>query len=76
MSTKYKLSERAGNLREIARLAPKLNIAGDPAIDSFCAEIAGLAAYEPETLRKSGSTRAAVASDASAVLKRLEGYSL
>ena len=65
-----------GNLREIAGLAPKLNIAGDPAIAAFVKDIERLGSVEPQTLRESASNRAAVANEAEAVLKRLEGYAL
>lgn len=65
-----------GNVKEIAKLAPKLNIAGDPAIDAFVKEIERLAANSPDHLRKSNVTRKAVADDATAVLKKLEGYKI
>lgn len=65
-----------GNLKEIAQLAPKLNIAGDPAIDSFVAEIDKLTCLEPEAVRKSAQVRKAMAADATAILKRLEGYKI
>jgi hypothetical protein len=65
-----------GNLLEIVHLAPKLNIAGDPAIDGFVKDIEALTIFEPETLRKSPDIRKAMATDAAAVLKRLEGYKI
>lgn len=40
-----------GNLREIAALAPKMNLAGDPQLDQFAKEIEELAKPDPETLR-------------------------
>jgi len=63
-----------GNLKEIAQLAPKLNIAGDPKIDEFVAEIGKLTAVEPQVLRDAPTTRQVVAQNAMAVLKKLEGY--
>ncbi len=63
-----------GNLKAIAELAPKLNIAGDPVIDSFVKEIAKIAIIHPDNLRKSATARQAVATDAAVILKKLEGY--
>jgi hypothetical protein len=63
-----------GNLQDIAGLAPKLNIRGDAAVDGFAAELAGLARYSPDELRKSPVTRSEAATKAADTLKRLEGY--
>lgn len=65
-----------GNVKEIAELAPKLNISGDPQIDRFAKEMAGLANYAPDVLRKDKLTRAEAAKAASAVLEKLNGYKL
>ncbi len=65
-----------GNLQEIAKLAPKLNIAGDPAIDAFVTEIDALARVPLDHLRESNVTRSATAVAAKAVLAKLEGYKL
>jgi len=65
-----------GNVKEIAKLAPKLNIAGDPAIDAFVKEIERLATLAPDHLRKSNVTRKAAATDAAAILQKLEGYKI
>ena len=65
-----------GNVKEIAELAPKLNISGDPQIDQFAREMAGLANYTPDKLRKDKLTRAEAAKAASAVLEKLSGYKL
>lgn len=65
-----------GNVKEIAELAPKLNISGDPQVDAFAKEMAGLANYAPDTLRKDKATRAEAAKAASAMLDRLAGYKL
>lgn len=63
-----------GNVQDIAELVPKLNIAGDPELDKFAAEMAGLTRYAPDTLRKSKSTRAEAAGKAADVVKKLESY--
>lgn len=65
-----------GNVKEIVALAPKLNIAGDPAIDSFVKEMEALTVYSPKDLREDKGLRSAAAETAAAVLKRLEGYKL
>jgi hypothetical protein len=65
-----------GNVQDIVRLAPALNIAGDAQIDAFVAEIEGLTRYAPGTLRKDGAIRSEAAAKAAATLKRLSGYSL
>jgi hypothetical protein len=65
-----------GNIKEIAGLAPKLNIGGDPAIDAFCKEIEALTVYEPDTLRKSEATRGQLAAKADDIAKRMEAYKL
>jgi hypothetical protein len=63
-----------GNVKEIARLAPKLNIAGDPAIDSFVKEMSALISYDADALRKSPNAREKAAEDARVILAKLEGY--
>lgn len=63
-----------GNIKEIAKLAPMLNIAGDPQIDAFVKEMEGLAQYEPDTLRESEATRTEVQTKAEDLFKRLSGY--
>lgn len=65
------------NIREIADLAPKLNLAGDPQIDAFSKELlVELAAIEPDSLRKSQGNRLAVAQRADEIAKRMESYRL
>lgn len=65
-----------GNVKQIAELGLKLNIAGDPAINVFCKDMAALARWQPEDLRKIIDARAIAAADAAAMLKRLEGYKI
>jgi hypothetical protein len=65
-----------GNVQDIVRLAPALNLAGDPAIDAMVCEVEKLTHYGADQLRKSTSTRAHVAESAAQVLKRLEGYKI
>ena len=63
-----------GNVQDIAELVPKLNIAGDAAIDSFAAEMLKLARYSPKTLRDDKATRAEAPKLAAATMQRLSGY--
>ena len=65
-----------GNVEEIAGLAPKLNLSGDPAIDEFSIELSKLARYSADGLRVSEGTRTEARKSAEALLKRLEGYKL
>lgn len=65
-----------GNVKEIAELAPKLNISGDPQIDAFAKEMAALASYAPDKLRKDKTTRSQAAKAASDMLDKLSGYKL
>jgi hypothetical protein len=64
------------NIKTIAGLAPKLNIAGDPAIDMFCSEVTKLTRFEPETLRKSVQPREDVRREAEATLAKMTAYRL
>ena len=64
------------NIKIIAGLAPKLNIAGDPQIDVFVSEVTKLTRFEPETLRKSVQTREDVRREAEATLAKLTAYKL
>jgi hypothetical protein len=65
-----------GNIMEIAALAPKLNIAGDPQIDKFAAEMEALTRYTPKVLRDDKNTRSEAAAKAKEMLDRLTGYKL
>jgi hypothetical protein len=65
-----------GNLQDIAKLAPKLNLSGDPVIDGFCKEIAKLGSKDPEQLRKNTGDRSAAQVNAADLLKRLSGYKI
>lgn len=64
------------NIKTIAGLAPKLNIAGDPQIDVFVSEVTKLTRFEPETLRRSVQTREDVRREAEATLAKLTAYKL
>lgn len=64
------------NIQDIAKLAPKLNLADDPKIGEFVADIKKLALYEPDTLRKSAQTRTDVQRLAADTLKKLEAYKI
>lgn len=65
-----------GNLVDICRIAPALNIGCDPVIDGFIAEIEALTRYTPEVLRDDKATRAEAQKKADDIMKRLSGYSL
>jgi len=62
------------NLKDIAALAPALNITGDKDIDAMAKQVGALAQVDAEALRKSDETRKCTAEDAQALLKKLEGY--
>ena len=63
-----------GNIREIAELAPKMNLSGDAAIDEFIGQVEALGAVHPEDLRKDKKLRQSSMEQALATLKRLESY--
>lgn len=64
------------NIIEIVDIAPKLNIAGDPNIDAFIAEMRNLTIHTPDELKKDKAIRSKVATEAEALMKRLQGYKL
>lgn len=63
-----------GNIRDIAELVPKLNIAGDEAINDFAADMLALTWYSPQVLREDLATRSEAQKLADATMKRLAGY--
>lgn len=65
-----------GNVIEIGKLGPKLNLIGDPQIDSFCKECEALSRFTPETLRKDKAVRTEAQKAAAALVERLSGYKL
>ena len=64
-----------GNLAEMAELVPKLNLAGDAELDAIAKEMADLAKYKREDLKKD-IFKSEARKQAEAVLKKLEGYRL
>lgn len=64
------------NLREIAELAPKLNITGDPEIEKFVKEARTLATADPKALREDMEARAMAKESAADLFKRLDGYKI
>jgi len=64
------------NIEDIARLAPALNLSGDPAIDSFVKDMKALTVVKADTLRESKPARTMHAQKAAEVLQRLSGYKL
>lgn len=65
-----------GNIADICKLAPKLNLQGDPVLDTLVNECVKLTNYDPEVLRKSDKTRTEAQKEAEAMLTRLSGYKL
>jgi hypothetical protein len=65
-----------GNVKEIVRLARKLNVTGDPQIEAFIGEVGCLTLYAPNTLRKDKAVRDEAQKRAEETLKRLSGYKL
>lgn len=64
------------NVEEICRLAPALNLSGDPKIDAFVVDMKKLTAFKPDELREQAPIRKATAVAAEEMLKRLAGYKL
>lgn len=64
------------NIQDIAKLAPKLNLSGDPKIDDFVKEINKLTLYDADVLRSSERTRSDVRQQAADTLKKLEAYAI
>lgn len=65
-----------GNIADVVRIAPKLNLSGDTVIDAAIKEIETLAKYSPKTLREDKSVRAEAQRKAQAVVDKLSGYKL
>lgn len=64
-----------GNIVELTNLLPKLNVSGDPKLETLRKEVKNkLAKYEPDTLRSDEVTRKSAATDAKAILKKMNGY--
>lgn len=64
------------NIKEIADLAPKLNLFGDAQIDAFIAEVASLGNFSPDDLRKDKALRSQAGKEADAIAKKMAGYKL
>lgn len=66
------------NVRDVANLASKLNIAGDPAVDAFAKEMQALATVNVDDLREKGKSavKAQVAENAQALLAKLSHYKI
>jgi hypothetical protein len=60
------------NISELAEILPKMNISGDADLDAIAAELSnGLAAYDPEALRKDRGMRKEAAKRADAILDKV-----
>lgn len=64
------------NVKEIAKLAPKLNLNGDPVIAGFCKDIEALAVHDADALRKDKALRATQQAKAKELADKLSGYTL
>jgi hypothetical protein len=64
------------NIEDIVRVAPALNLSGDPQIDAFTKEMKALAVVKPDHLRESKEARAMCATRAAEVFQRLSAYKL
>lgn len=65
-----------GSIREICKLAPKLNLAGDAELDRLIAEVESLTRYSDEVLKDSSVTRDEARKAAEALVKKLSGYTI
>lgn len=64
-----------GNLQDIAKLIPALNVTSDPALAQFAHEVEStVAQVQPDTLRQSKSQREQTAKAAQDILSRMSGY--
>lgn len=64
-----------GNLKEIAELAPELNLDDDPAVKDFIEDVDKLTRYAPQTLRDDKFTREEAQKKADALAKKMAAYS-
>lgn len=63
-----------GNLRDLVALIPKMNLAGDPAINQIAKDAKEkLASYDPQDLRDDVALRDKVARDAKGILDNMQG---
>lgn len=62
-----------GNLKDLIKVIPKLNLFNDPKINEVTEEMKKLV-VDPDTLRKNKSTRKLVKASAEEVLKKVDGY--
>jgi hypothetical protein len=65
-----------GNIAEICRLAPALNLTDDPTINVLLADVKALTSYAVDGLRDSKDTRDIARRQAEEVLRKLEGYKI
>ena len=63
------------NMRDLADLLPRLNLTGDPLLESTCRELKEkLCRFEPDQLRKNEMLRQSVATEADQILANMAGY--
>lgn len=65
-----------GNIQDIVKIAPALNLSGDTTIDTLIKQVSELTKYDTEELKDSKDTRAQARKAAEAMLERLSGYKL
>lgn len=64
-----------GNLVEIARIGPALNLSDDPQVAEFIAEVEALSKAKPDTLREDKSERSKRQAQADALARKMAAYS-
>lgn len=64
------------NLEDIIRVAPALNLSGDPQIDAFVKEMEQLTQFGTDQIRKKENIRATLAAQSQALMEKLSGYAL
>lgn len=69
-----KNSNMLSSIKEISELAPKLNLAGDPDIDAFAAELKQFEMFDLDELKENKGSREEAAKRAAELMKRMEGY--
>lgn len=65
-----------GNVAEICRLAPKLNLSGDPVLDGLIKDCQSLTEFSPDVLRESEVERSKARKAAEAMVAKLSGYKI
>lgn len=62
------------NVRDIARMLPSFNFAGDPELDRIAARLESICRDDAETLRENPTARASVADEAERILSEVSAF--